>query len=61
VSIEDEDEPCDVTRCRGCSYCSDTYGVDAVKDANAEAGREPYHEQGHYDAQRNGWFRGPTY
>jgi len=61
VSINDTDIPCDPERCQGCSYCSDAYGVDAIKDANAEAGREPYHEDGWRDAEQRGWFRGPTY
>ena len=38
MSINDTDIPCDLERCQGCSYCSDAYGVDAIKDANAEAG-----------------------
>lgn len=58
---EPADEECDPKYCKGCSYCSDAYGVDAIKDANAEAGREPYHPEGRYEAQANGWFRGPTY
>lgn len=56
-----EDIPCDIKLCNGCSYCSDSYGVDAVKDANAEAGRKPYDERGYRDADRNGWTRGPSY
>lgn len=55
------DEPCDITRCKGCSSCSDAYGVDAIKDANAEAGRRPYDREGWYDAKARGWFRSPTY
>lgn len=55
------DEPCDITRCKGCSYCSDAYGVDAIKDANAELGLDPYDREGEAEAERRGWFRGPTY
>lgn len=55
------DIPCDPKRCLGCSYCSDAYGVDAIKDANAELGLDPYNEEGYYYAESHGWFRGPTY
>ena len=54
------DEPCS-TGCRGCSYCCDAYGVDAVKDANLEAGRDPYDPLGYYDARDRGYTRGPNY
>jgi hypothetical protein len=35
---------------------TDADGVDAIKDANAEAGRDPYNREGYYDAKRNGWL-----
>lgn len=55
---DDEGQPCDPKR---CLLLRCLRGVDAIKDANAEAGREPYDEAGVHDARRNGWFRGPTY
>ena len=54
------EEPCG-RGCKGCSYCSDVYGVDAVKDANAELGLDPYNSAGFDEAERRGWLRGPTY
>ena len=48
--------PCSVG-CPGCSYCCDAYGVDAVKDANAELGNDPYDDEGYYYAQERGWIR----
>lgn len=46
------------TNCSGCSYCSDTYGVDAIKDCNAEGGYgdDPYNPYGYYEALRRGYF-----
>lgn len=32
-------------------------GVDAIKDANAEMGLDPYNNAGFYAARRNGWLR----
>lgn len=56
-----DEEPCEAG-CRGCSYCSDAYGCDAIRDANLEAGREDHYDpQGWYDARENGWTRGPNY
>jgi hypothetical protein len=55
-----DEEPCSAG-CKGCSYCSDAYGVDAIKDANVEAGRDPYDPAGWGDAKANGWTRGPNY
>jgi hypothetical protein len=51
-----EPQECAAT-CRGCECCSDAYGVDAIKDANAEAGRDPYDNRGYYEAKARGWFR----
>jgi hypothetical protein len=49
-------EPCP-KGCKGCEYCSDAYGVDACKDANAEMGLDPYNRAGYYEARRRGWLR----
>ena len=35
---------------------SDADGVDAIKDANAEAGRKWNDPDGFYDAKRKGWL-----
>ena len=47
-------------KCRGCEYCSDAYGVDACKDANAEMGLDPYNPAGYYEAKRCGWLSPKT-
>ena len=56
MSRYDDEIPC-ARGCRGCSYCSDAYGVDAMKDANAEAGRSWDDPQGYSDAKSRGWTR----
>jgi hypothetical protein len=47
------------TNCQGCEWCSDAYGVDAIKDANVEMGLDPYNRAGYYEARRRGWLRSP--
>lgn len=56
-----EDEQCDISRCKGCSSCSDAYGYDAWRDGCMELGLERGDERGWDYAVEQGWTRGPTY